>query len=66
MIRTGIRNIGINEDVSIHDDANGDSVGVIEDGGKSKLLRIINDRKILEFYLVITEGRFYARMVLQA
>jgi hypothetical protein len=46
MIRTGIRNIGINEDVSIHDDANS---GVIEDWGKSKLLRIINDRKILEF-----------------
>jgi len=46
MLRTGIRYIGINEDVSIHDDANS---GVIEDGGKSKLLRIINDRKILEF-----------------
>ena len=49
MIRTGIRNIGINEDGSIHDDASGDSVGVIKDWGKSKLLRIINDRKILEF-----------------
>jgi hypothetical protein len=49
MIRTGIRNIGINEDGSIHDDVSGDSVGVIEDGGKSKLLRIINDRKVLEF-----------------
>jgi hypothetical protein len=46
MLRTRIRNIGINEDVSIHDDANS---GVIEAGGKSKLLRIINDRKILEF-----------------
>jgi predicted transcriptional regulator len=45
MIRTGIRNIGINEDVSIHDATDGD----IEDGRKSKLLRIINDRKILEF-----------------
>jgi predicted transcriptional regulator len=49
MIRTGIRNIGINEDESIHDDASGDGVGVIKDGGKSKLLRIINDRKVLEF-----------------
>jgi CBS domain-containing protein len=49
MIRTGIRNIGINEDGSIHDDASGDSVGVIKDGGKSKLVRIINDRKVLEF-----------------
>jgi hypothetical protein len=47
MIGTGIRNLGINEDVSIHDNANGHSV--IEDGGKSKLLRVINDRKILEF-----------------
>ena len=46
MIRTGIRNIGINEDVSIHDDANS---GVIKDGVKSKPVRIINDRKILEF-----------------
>ena len=46
MIRTGIRNIGINEDVSIHDDADS---GVIKDGVKSKPLRIINDRKILEF-----------------
>jgi predicted transcriptional regulator len=46
MIRTGIRNIGINEDVSIHDDA---ISGVIKDGGKSKLHRVINDRKILEF-----------------
>ena len=49
MIRTGIRNIGINENGSIHDDASGDSVSVIESRGKSKLLRIINDRKILEF-----------------
>ena len=32
MIRTGIRNIGINGDMSIHDDASRDSVGVIEDG----------------------------------
>ena len=49
MIHTGIRNIGINEEISIHDDVSGDSVGVNEDVGKSKLLRIINDRKILEF-----------------
>ena len=48
-MNTGIRNIGINEDGSIHDDASGDSVGVIKDGGKSKLLRIINDRKVREF-----------------
>ena len=48
MIGTGIRNIGINEDVSIHDDASG---SFTEDGEKSKLLRIINDRKILEFLL---------------
>jgi CBS domain-containing protein len=46
MIRTGIRNIGISEDVSVHDNAYS---GVIKEGGKSKLLRIINDRKILEF-----------------
>ena len=46
MIGTGIRNIGIN-DVSIHDDDASGSVA--EDGGKSQLLRIINDRKILEF-----------------
>ena len=37
MIRTGIRNIGINEDVYSYL------------YGKSKVLRIINDRKILEF-----------------
>ena len=49
MIRTGIRNIGINEEISIHDDVRGDSVGVNEDVGKCKLPRIINDRKILEF-----------------
>jgi predicted transcriptional regulator len=49
MIRTGIRNIGINEEMSIHDDVSGDSVGINEDGGNSKPLRIINDRKILEF-----------------
>jgi len=49
MLRTGIRNIGINEDVSIHDNANGDSVGPIKEARKSKVLRIINDRKILEF-----------------
>ena len=37
MIRTGIRNIGINEDVYSYI------------YGKSKVLRIINDRKMLEF-----------------
>ena len=37
MIRTGIRNIGINEDVYSYL------------YGKSKVLRIVNDRKILEF-----------------
>ena len=42
MIRTGIRNMGINEDESFHDDANG--------------LRVINDRKILEF-LFSHDGR---------
>jgi CBS domain-containing protein len=46
MIRTGIRNMGINEDVIIHDGANS---GDIKEGGKSKLVRIVNDRKILEF-----------------
>jgi len=39
MIRNGIRNMGINDD---------DEVST-NDSGKSKLLRIINDRKILEF-----------------
>jgi CBS domain-containing protein len=37
MIRTGIRNIGINEDVYSYI------------YGKSKILRIVNDRKMLEF-----------------
>jgi predicted transcriptional regulator len=37
MMHNGIRNMGINDDASIHE------------GGKSRLLRIINDRKILEF-----------------
>ncbi|HET7148784.1 MAG TPA: hypothetical protein VFI73_09835 [Candidatus Nitrosopolaris sp.] len=49
MIRTDIRNIGINEDGSIQDNASGDRVGVVKDWGKSKPLRITNDRKILEF-----------------
>ncbi len=46
MIRNGIRNIGINEDVIIGVCAN--SCG-IKDGAKSHLVRIVNDRKILEF-----------------
>lgn len=49
MIDTGIRNIGINrDDMLIRDSA---SRGVIKDCRESKLLRIINDRKILEFLL---------------
>jgi CBS domain-containing protein len=48
MIGTCIRNIGIKKDVSVRDYAN---MEVIEGGGESKLLRIINDRKILEFLL---------------
>lgn len=48
MIDSGIRNIGIKEDVSIRDGANRD---IIKDYRESKLLRIINDRKILEFLL---------------
>jgi hypothetical protein len=40
MMRDGIRNIGLNDD-------NDDDESIYD--GKSRLLRIINDRKILEF-----------------
>jgi CBS domain-containing protein len=46
MIRTGIRNIGIKEDVIIDVCAN---ICGIKDGAESHLVRIVNDRKILEF-----------------
>ena len=46
MIRTGIRNIGIKEDVIVDVCANSSG---IEDGAESHIVRIVNDRKILEF-----------------
>ena len=50
MMKQGIRNIGIKEDVNNDDDRSSNS------NTKTKLLRIINDRKILEF-LVSHNGR---------
>jgi CBS domain-containing protein len=50
MMKQGIRNIGIKEDVNNDDDSSSNS------NTKTKLLRIINDRKILEF-LVSHNGR---------
>ncbi|MFZ0514729.1 MAG: hypothetical protein WAM14_24205 [Candidatus Nitrosopolaris sp.] len=49
MLNNNIRNIGIREELSDHDDSGG--VGSDESGRKSKLPHIINDRKILEFLL---------------
>jgi CBS domain-containing protein len=51
MLKEGIRNIGIQEsaDNGSHDDDNDDSRS--SNSNKNKLLRIINDRKILEFLL---------------
>jgi CBS domain-containing protein len=48
MLNKSIRNIGIKEEISDHD---GDGVGGRERSRKSKLPRVINDRKILEFLL---------------
>jgi hypothetical protein len=48
MMSKSIRNIGIKEGLSGH---HGDGVGGSEGSRKSKLLRVINDRKILEFLL---------------
>ena len=45
MIKQGIRNIGIKEDMNNDDDSSNNS------NNNTKLLRIINDRKILEFLL---------------
>ena len=50
MMKQGIRNIGIKEDVKNDDESSSNS------NTKTKLLRIINDRKILEF-LVSHNGR---------
>ena len=52
MMKQGIRNIGIKEDVNNDDDSSSNS----NNNTKTKLLRIINDRKILEF-LVSHNGR---------
>jgi CBS domain-containing protein len=46
MLNNGIRNIGIRQEGSAHDD-----VAIENRGTKSNLPRIINDRKILEFLL---------------
>jgi predicted transcriptional regulator len=46
MLNNGIRNIGIRQGGSVHDDIVSENCGI-----KSNLPRIINDRKILEFLL---------------
>ena len=49
MLNKGIRNIGIKEELSAHDDSGG--VSGTESSRKSRLSHVINDRKILEFLL---------------
>lgn len=49
MLNKGIRNIGIREELSAHDDSG--SVSGTESSRKSRLSHVINDRKILEFLL---------------
>ena len=46
MLNNGVRNIGIRQEGSAHDDVKSENSGI-----KSNLPRIINDRKILEFLL---------------
>ena len=49
MLNKGIRNIGIKEELSAHEDSGG--VSGTESSRKSRLPHVINDRKILEFLL---------------
>ncbi len=49
MLNKGIRNIGIKEELSAHDDSGG--VSSTKSNRKSRLPHVINDRKILEFLL---------------
>jgi predicted transcriptional regulator len=55
MLNNGIRNIGIRQEASAHDDVASENSGI-----KSNLPGIINDRKILEF-LVSHDGRTVLR-----
>ena len=56
MMKEGIRNIGIKESADNNDSSN---------NNKAKLLRIINDRKVVRISKVIMEGKLCAETMLQ-